>query len=172
MTRTTWDSSRYLRSQLLSGLGEEAVVQEILEWAWVKHRLVGVVIDAGAKKLRGRAAGALTRAGAGKAAIAKMNAGQTGAGCSGLSDIVFHLKPSGRAIWVEVKRRAWHRVDGTVQRPHGRPTLEQVAFLEARASEGCLVTCAWGWQDLDDLLSSAASVNIELPPASGFQRSE
>jgi hypothetical protein len=116
-----------------------------------------VPVDAGAKKLRGRAVGALRRAGVARPEAAL--AGATGAGIAGLADVVGTLK-GGRSVYVEVKAPAWlgpsRRTGRMVQkRAAGEPTPEQLAFLLDAVRKGAVAGVAWSMRDVVELLDGA-----------------
>lgn len=159
--RFAWERARYPLVYLMDRPSEAAVQATILEGlaylgipAWAN--------DAGAKTLRGRAAGALRRAGVSTAALK----GRTGAGMAGLADIqgaipaTVHRFPFEWAIplYVEVKRPEWMELDGKQFGPAGKPEPAQLAFLDTMHAAGAAVTVAWAWRDVEDLLRAI------LPP--------
>jgi len=151
-----WDPTRYAEPYLMAGVTEADVQGSILEVL----RVLGIpalAVDAGAKKLRGRAFGALRRAGASTLALK----GQTGAGCSGLSDIIGCI-PGGRALFLEVKAPAWFtrgKRGLITKRAAGKPSPQQLAFLSTMHRAGAVVGVAWSSADLA-LIFKAAGLKL------------
>ena len=153
-----WVRERYPVDYLLGHVSEHDVQLVTL----AKLRAYGIpalAVDAGARTLRGRAIGALKRAGADAQAVAFVNNGSTGAGLAGLADVVGALPGSGRALFLELKAPEWldpsNRREGQfiVARKPGKPTLEQLGFLNTMHHAGALVGVIWHASELDMLLA-------------------
>ena len=148
-----WDPSRYGVLFLARGYDEDPVQQEIVEGLAV----AGITlrpIEAGAKQARAGVQRILR--GAGQTALAQAAAKIKGASTiePGHSDLAGNLAPLGRGLYFEVKRPA-HIVRGKTLRRAGVPTTEQLAFLLARHSEGCIVGVVWSLSDVIHLISAA-----------------
>lgn len=145
-----WDRSRYKASWLCLRPSEaqvQAAVLEMLYWRGIP----ALAVDVGAKRLRGRAFGALRRAGASTACLS----GATGAGIAGLADIVGCL-PGGRALFLECKapehlaavpRGGFRQVESA-----GKPSPQQLGFLDAMHGAGACVGVVWSVEDLVEVL--------------------
>jgi hypothetical protein len=147
-----WDQARYSESYLRLGSLHDAVVARCLTWIRVHHHFA-LEVDVGAKLLRGRAAGALRRAGVAKPSAVLF--GRTGAGMAGLVDLV-GVAENGRAIFVEVKAPAWlvpsKKTGRLVQkRAADVPTTQQMAFLREVHRRGAYAGVAWHERDLDGI---------------------
>lgn len=142
-----WDPSRYPARYLRLGLAERDVVEACVVMLQARYRAVVTVIDSGDARGRGRAARIIAAAG-GDPRLLRGSAGQMEAGIADLA-VTF---PGGRAGWWELKRPAWLAPSGSTgrlvqRRPPGRPTPEQLAFLERQRRVGAVVGVAWA--DLD-----------------------
>ena len=145
--QTTWDRHRYTRAYLSLPRGEVHVQAAVLARLQAL-KAFAFPVDSGAKKLRGRAIGALRRYGAVKPeALLK---GSTGAGLAGLADVVFVWR-NGRAGFLEVKRPALI-VDGKVQMVAGHATEEQLTFLRNAHRAGAITGVVWSAPDVDLVL--------------------
>jgi len=121
----TWDPARYRRSMLLGKVSEAFAQDEGVE----RLKTLGVfvkVVEAGGKNLRGRATGALARAGQSRGAIAKALAGRTDAQ-KGFPDTFGILL--GRPWFIEWKRPAWHDGHGKILRSAGAPPRTSSTFF-------------------------------------------
>lgn len=115
-----------------------------------------LAVDVGAKKLRGRAFRALKAAGVSRASQALK--GQTGAGVEGLSDIIGVIPPEvhglggwGIPLFLECKKPEWMEPGsiGFVQKQAaGKPTPDQLAFLDAMHQAHACVGVIWSVDDL------------------------
>lgn len=161
--RRAFDPARYSTVYLLEQVPERDVQATTL----AHLRALGIpalAVDAGAAKLRGRAWGALKRAGVQDPRGALH--GQTGAGMAGLVDVVGTL-PGGRALFLEIKapqhltmsRATAGRI--IVKERAGKPTDDQLAFLDTMAAAGALVGIIWGPGDLEEIL---ARQNLPVAP--------
>lgn len=151
----TWDRARYPQAWLCTRPSEASVQQQILaQLARVGIRAFPT--DAGAKPLRGRAIGALTRSGVDKATAARSLKGRTGTS-EDVPDLVGTL-PGGRSLYLEVKQPAWlqwhpHRGTATQLRAAGAPTPGQLRFLLDMHDQGALVGVVWSTDDVAALLT-------------------
>jgi hypothetical protein len=93
-----FDRGRYPPGYLAIPHPESEVQGEILDLLSAL-RILALPIDAGARTLRGRAFGALVRAG--RRDLTSALVGKTGAGTAGLPDIWGIIPPKGRALYVE-----------------------------------------------------------------------
>lgn len=153
--RTEFDPGRYPLPYLLQGWPEIAVQNQALGIAKMRGHFL-VAVDAGAAPLRGRAIGAMRRAGV--AHPERLLAGRTGTR-KGVVDLVGCLK-TGRAVFVEVKAPARYEPSPATRKPivaerAGEPTEEQLDFLAAAHEHGALVGLIWSPNDMLDLLVEA-----------------
>lgn len=148
-----FDRTRYPEDYLRRGFSEANVQLVVL----ARLRQLGCwahIVDAGAALLRGRAVGALRRAGASTAALV----GRTGI-AAGISDIL-GIAPDGRPLFVEVKAPAWLAPSSltrrlTQRRAAGAPSEDQIAFLLEAERRGAVAGIAWAASDVDAILESA-----------------
>jgi hypothetical protein len=151
----SFDRSRYNDAYLL-GCVSEATVQKNALATLNLHRIPALAVDAGGAKLRGRACRVLRGAGVRNAAA---KGGTQGACSAGLSDILGTL-PGGRALYIEVKAPEWltrsPKTGRLIQKAApGKPSDEQLAFLDTMAEAGALVGIIWSPDDLNELLTGA-----------------
>lgn len=151
-----FDASRYATAYLRTGISEAQVQVATLAALRARRALV-FPIDAGARLLRGRAVGALRRAGARQPE--RHLVGLTGAGVAGLADLVGIL-PGGRALFVEVKAPAWLAPSPSTgrliqKRAAGEPSEAQLRFLADARRWGAAVGVVWSARDLDTILGAA-----------------
>lgn len=147
--RHTFDRERYPRNYLLMHPDEDGLEATALSFLAARG-IPCAKTDAGAKRLRGRAAGALRRAG-----VERPDAllrGATGVK-QGLTDIVGALPPLGRGLFVEVKQPAWLDARGRIVRSANTPTQDQLDFLNSMHRAGALVGVIWHISDLEELLA-------------------
>lgn len=145
-----WDPSRYAEGYLRSGILEEEVQLQVL----AQLRQLGCIafpIDVGSKNLRGKAYGAL--AAAGRQDLYFRLAGNTGAGMKGISDVI-GVSPTGRAIFIEVKKPALYVPEGKEGRlivkdggEAGTPTDDQLLFLANVHRSGAIAGVVWSSLD-------------------------
>jgi hypothetical protein len=152
----TFDAARYPRAFLFGQVSEAQVQADILSAA----SLMGLhleVVDAGFAAIRGKFYGAMLRAGIKEPMARLVLKGLTGISAAdpGRSDLSGSMAPDGRAVFLEVKAPAWvnPKTGGTV-RAAGSPSPEQLAFLDARAREGCIVGVCWSVGDALDALGT------------------
>lgn len=151
-----WDPARYPPAYLRAGLAEGDVQRAVLDRLLAGGHFA-VPVDSGAKHLRGRAAGALRRAG-----VANPDAvlfGRTGAGLAGLADVVGCTK-HGRMLAIECKRPAHYVVSpktgALVLAKNGAPgeaTDQQLRFLDECHRRGGIAGVVWAVRDLEELLA-------------------
>jgi hypothetical protein len=146
----SFSRDRYPERYLRLGLTEKNV-QALVLARLRKHCCWVHVVDAGAAKLRGRAFGALRRAGASTAALA----GGTGVK-RGITDIV-GITGDGRPLFVEVKAPEHLAPSSKTGRlvqveEAGEPTSQQIAFVTEAAKRGAAAGFAWADTDVDEIL--------------------
>lgn len=155
--RRAFDRTRYALPYLCAGVPESEVQATTLRHL-AALGIPAIAVDAGAAKLRGRAWGALKRAGV-QDPGAELN-GTTGAGIAGLTDIVGCL-PGGRALFLEIKRPAQFAPSKAslgrlvVRKEPGAPTTQQIGFLTTMGQAGAVVGIIWGPGDLEEILDGA-----------------
>lgn len=137
---------------------EKAVQKQILELLDLRG-IFAWPVDAGAKMIRGRATGALKRAGLDDAARF-VNFGQAGGARKGVVDI-HGILDGGRALCIEVKQPEWLTVNGSSSdliqlRGAGKPTDDQLKFLLAAHAAGAVCGVAWSTEDVEAILNEAA----------------
>ncbi len=146
----SFSRDRYPERYLRLGLTEKNV-QTLVLARLRKHGCWVHVVDAGAAKLRGRAFGALRRAGASTAVLA----GSTGVK-RGITDIV-GIAGDGRPLFVEVKmpeHLAPSPKTGRLIRLEepGEPTPEQIVFVTEARKRGAAAGFVWADTDVDEIL--------------------
>jgi hypothetical protein len=151
-----FDPRLYSDSYLLSHVTEAQVQAAALDLLRAE-RIPALAVDAGGAKLRGAAYRALKGAGIGNAgAIVK---GGAGASFAGLTDIIGTLPANGRALYLEIKAPQWTRLSKAncmrQARAAGKPTDDQLEFLDTMAAAGALVGVAWSPEDVADILKGA-----------------
>lgn len=173
--RHKFDPLRYSRFYRLSCVSESQVQSDVVGALQIMG-IPAAVVDAGAAKLRGRAIGALNRAGASRAVIQAVNKGKTGAGVAGLTDVVGCL-PGGRALFLEIKAPQWLMVSPKTKklvqkRPAGEPKPAQLSFMDTMAEAGALVGVVWALCDLTEILEgqNVPLETIKNPPSMGHIR--
>jgi hypothetical protein len=131
--------SRYSEAYLLMGWSESKVQGEIVRHLKARFNPVRV-IDSGAKQLRASSGGF---------------SGGAGAAASGVPDVTAVL-PGGRALWLEIKAPAWIEPGKAKKyrqvRAAGKPSTEQLHFLDAAAAAGAVVGIAWHLNDVIEIL--------------------
>jgi CBS-domain-containing membrane protein len=151
--RFAFERARYSDAYLLGCVSEAAVQKAALELLTI-HRIPALAVDAGGARLRGAVGRALRRGGISNA---RQFLGRTQGACSaGLSDILGTL-PGGRALYVEVKAPEWlttsPKTGRLIQKAEpGKPTDDQLAFLDTMAEAGALVGIIWSTDDLNEIL--------------------
>ena len=158
-----YERSRYPLGWLTSGVDEDVVVQAVIN----RCRSLGAevaVVDSGAKQLRGRAVGALMRAGR-RDLLKHVNRGTTGVGESGLSDLIGTL-PGGQALYLEVKRpehlEPGVRARWRILREHGQPTDEQLRFLNRMWTAGACCGVVWSPDDAERVIRAPVDLGREV----------
>ena len=151
---STWDESRY--SVLILAAGEdEAAVQAGIIAGLAQVGVTVWPVEAGGKRARGGVQRLLRGAGHAELARAAAAVGRSETP-KGHADLAGNLAPSGRGIYLEVKRPA-QVIRGKVLRRAGAPDADQLAFLVARHLEGCLVGVVWSLGDALRLVLPALS---------------
>jgi hypothetical protein len=152
-----WDASRYKRAYLFGDV-PEAKVQDDIRRALGYFRVEAAVIDAGFSAIRGKVYSALKRLRVADSVIQAVMAAlkDIAAAPVGWSDLNGCLAPSGRAFYIECKSPA--RLDpqrGTIITPAGRPSADQLNFLDRMHARGALVGVAWSVDDALQILAPA-----------------
>jgi hypothetical protein len=143
-----WDASHY-SEPFLAIRHSEADIQRMVVHVLQGYGCLTVNVDAGAKVMRGRAAGALMRAGVSAGAARGALLGRTGAASRGTPDVL-GCSRYGEFIALEVKVPA-HVVDGRVKRSAGKPSDEQLRWLSDAHRRGAIVAVVWGPTDIPRL---------------------
>jgi hypothetical protein len=152
-----FERTRYADNYLVQQVSEEqvqaAIVAELEFW-----RIDVVAIDAGMKRARGRMVAAAYTHGVDVREIVKFKAGGIPAGWP---DLTATLAPDGVSLYVEVKAPAW--IDpgnySKLIREAGKPSDEQLDFLDSKHSRGAIVTVAWSVDDVMRALGGRAIKN-------------
>jgi hypothetical protein len=149
-----FDRSRYPVDYLRAGYSEENI-QPLIVARLRQLRCWVHVVDAGAKTLRGRAFGALRRAGASTVAVQYGSAGSDAT----IPDLI-GIAPDGRPLFIECKRPEHlarsPKTGALVQkRPAGEPTERQVSFLLEAERRGAVAGVAWAALDCDAILAAS-----------------
>jgi len=119
-------------------------------------------VDVGGKTLRGRAYGALVRAG--RKDLVSQIAGKQGAGIAGVPDLIGTIPaammgtPWGVPLYLEMKAPAWYEVGKrgalVLKRAAGSLTTEQRQFLTTMTKAGAVCGVCWSVGDLRKILDS------------------
>lgn len=137
-----FDHRNYPVYYLLACISEADVQSAITDYLSAE-RIPHAVVDAGAKRLRGRA-----------------GTGGGGAAPTGFSDITGTL-PGGRAFYIEVKAPEWRKLNNknrpVVERSAGQPSRDQILFLDMMAEAGALVIVAWSVDEVIVAITEAAA---------------
>lgn len=162
----TFDRTLYSRAYLTACVSEAEAQKETI--AALQLKGVGCYAnDVGAKSIRGRAAAVAKKNGASSQDMRWLNAGKTGAGTKGLVDIVgviptwVHKQGHewGIPLYIEMKAPEWCQLSGKTgqliqARPAGKPSEEQMEFLEAMHGAGAVCGVAWGVMDLPRIFAA------------------
>jgi hypothetical protein len=153
---TAFDRARYPTAYLLQGWPEIAVQNQALG---ILRQLGAFVeaVDVGAAKLRGRAVGALRRAGV--CDPDRLLVGRA-AGRKGVVDIIGCLD-GGQALFIEVKKPAKYATSPAtgkliIEDKAGEPTDEQLEFLYQAHLRGAAAGIIWAPFDVHALLPGGA----------------
>lgn len=143
-----FDRARYLRAWLLAGVPESEVQAEIIQELKGRYGLELVATDAGRKKTRGQVAAAGRRAGltASQVGIVSSAKGTDGMP-AGYPDLIGTLAPRGWSVFLEVKKPGQFIPNGAMLVSPGKPSSEQLAYLDARELDGAIVGVVWSLQD-------------------------
>ena len=138
-----FDASRYPEIYLASQVSEAQVQRDILDLLHF-YGVDAVPIDAGGRRQRGRMIAAAKSAG-----VSLSGAGLSGGEIQpGFADLEATLAPLGRSLYIEVKAPAW-RAGGSLIRPAGKPSPEQLVFLLEKHRRGAAVMVAWSSGDVE-----------------------
>jgi hypothetical protein len=151
--RDTFDRARYNDAYLLAQPTEDQVQGAALDLL-AAMRIPALAVDAGGKRLRGDIGRAMRRGGV--TSVGAYLAGRSGAAHAGLSDILGTL-PGGRALYIECKQPEWLTRSSKSRRliqkaAPGKPSDEQLAFLDTMAEAGAVVGIIWSIEDLEQIL--------------------
>ena len=150
-----WDKTRYQRAFLWGGQSESEVQADSVEALRISKIDVEVV-DSGSGRLRIMFMSALKSFGLGQDAIKTILGRVRNVAPSsdpGRSDLSGCLAPNGRAFYIEMKAPAkLDPVTGNVLRTAGKPTAEQLGFLNRRHVEGAICGVAWSANDCFEIL--------------------
>ncbi len=157
----TFIRDAYSVPYLVARVKEAQVQRAVLQILAAKH-IPAVSVDVGGKDIRGRAFGALKRAG--RPDLTHLIAGKTGAGIAGVVDIIGvipgkFLGPRwGVPLFLEMKAPAWYSVsDKTGKliqiRAAGKLTPQQEQFLTTMGEAGAVVGVCWSAADLKKIFS-------------------
>lgn len=151
--QSLWIRARYSTIYLLHGPDEATVQAQIIQ-ALKPLRVVVWETDAGGKKTLGRLSRALHSMPILKRLIPAILAAARGFLPAGHSDLTGYM-PDGRAIFLEVKAPEKINTKGTQERPAGKPTPEQLSFLDPAAAAGCVVGVVWSPWDAVEIIRAA-----------------
>jgi hypothetical protein len=117
-----------------------------------------IAIDAGMKRARGRVIAAARTRGIDARELVAFKSGGLPAG---FPDLHATLAPSGVSLYIEVKAPAWIDPDkpSRIISEAGKPTLEQLSFLDSKHSRGAIVMVAWSVDDVTRRLGDLADRN-------------
>jgi hypothetical protein len=152
-----WDRTRYSDSYLVQQFSEQQVqdgiIAELEFW-----RIDVIAIDAGMKRARGRMARAAKARGMDVSKILNFRGGGIPAG---FSDLHGTLAPQGTGLYIEVKAPAWIDPDdrSRIISEAGKPTSDQLIFLDSKHSRGAVCLVAWSIEDVMRVLGDRADKN-------------
>jgi hypothetical protein len=149
-----FDSSRYPRAYLYGRVSEKQVQSDIIQMLALRFRLTAYSIDSGGQGMRGAVYRSIIRSGV-SVSLARAIVGNLDGippAPVGHPDLVTSLAPSGRAIYIEVKRPAGILPDGKIIQQAGSPSPEQLSFLDKKYREGCIVGVAWSANDVVEII--------------------
>jgi hypothetical protein len=152
-----FDRSLYSDAYLVQRVSDEQVQEAIV--ASLEFFAIDVIaIDAGMKRARGRVIAAAKTRGIDAREIAAFRSGGLPAG---FSDLHATLAPSGVSLYIEVKAPAWIDPDepSRLISEAGKPTIEQLAFLDSKHSRGAIVLVAWSVDDVMRKIGGLAAIN-------------
>jgi hypothetical protein len=156
-----FDRSRYSDNYLVQRVSEDDVqVGIIAELEF--FRIDVIVIDAGMKRARGRMAAIGASRGIELRELRAISKFTTGGGIpAGFSDLHATLAPDGVSLYIEVKAPAWIDPDkpSRIIREAGKPTEDQLAFLDSKHARGAIVMVAWSVDDVLRTLGDRAEKN-------------
>jgi|HubBroStandDraft_5_1064220.scaffolds.fasta_scaffold117982_2 hypothetical protein len=152
-----FDRSRYSNDYLVRQVSEDQVQTGIIDHL-AFYRVDAVAIDAGMKRARGRMIAAAYTRGVDVREIVKFKNGGIPAGWS---DLTATLAPNGVSLYIEVKAPAWINPENYSQiiREAGRPTEDQLDFLDSKQSRGAIVMVAWSVADVLQLIGDRLEKN-------------
>jgi hypothetical protein len=152
-----FDRSLYSDAYLVQRVSEEQVQDAIV--VCLEFFDVDVIaIDAGMKRARGRVIAAARTRGIDARELVAFKSGGLPAG---FPDLHATLAPSGVSLYIEVKAPAWIDPDkpSRIISEAGKPTLEQLSFLDSKHSRGAIVMVAWSVDDVTRRLGDLADRN-------------
>jgi len=160
----TFERDRYSPIYLSRQVTEEHVQLAIIQTLEL-YRVDVIAIDAGMRRARGRVLSSAKRFGVSAgAALAAFKAGGLPAG---FPDLHATLAPDGVSFYCEVKAPAW--IDPATKkiiREAGRPSSEQLDYLDSKQQRGAIVCVAWSVDDVIRILGDRMSLNCQAlrPP--------
>lgn len=152
-----FDRTRYSNNYLVQQVSEEQVQSSIIETLEF-YRIDVIAIDSGMKRARGRMSQAAKKAGIDVSKFVNFKSGGLPAG---FSDLHGTLAPAGIGLYIEVKAPAW--IDpanpSRIIREAGKPTSEQLVFLDSKHSRGAICLVAWSVDDVMRAIRERAEEN-------------
>lgn len=132
---------------------QDAIIAELEFW-----KVDVIAIDAGMKRARGRILSSAKQLGiSAGAALARFTAGGLPVG---FPDLHGTLAPDGVSLYIEVKAPAW--IDPVTKRiisEAGRPSREQLDYLDSKQQRGAIVCVAWSVADVIRILGDRLEEN-------------
>jgi hypothetical protein len=143
----------YLVQQFTEDQVQKAILAELAFW-----RIDAIPIDAGMKRARGKMLAGARKAGQDVSKIVNFKGGGLPIG---FSDLHGTLAPEGTAFYCEVKAPAWTDPQNPARiiREAGKPTDEQLDFLDSKHSRGAIVLVAWSVSDVLRVLGNRTDKN-------------
>jgi hypothetical protein len=154
-----FNRERYSEFYLLSRVTEAQVQGSILELLG-RWQIDVVAIDAGMRRARGRMIAKALEQGQDVRKIAGFSTGVEIP--AGYCDLSGSLAPDGKGLFIEVKAPAW--IDPNTKkviREAGKPTLEQLAFLDSKDERGAIAMVAWSVDDVVKILGDRMQKNLD-----------
>lgn len=152
-----WDRTRYSNNYLVQRVSEEDVQSAIIA-SLEFFRVDVIAIDAGMKRARGRVMQGARIRGIDASNIVNFKSGGLPAG---FPDLHGTLAPEGTALYIEVKAPAWIDPDNPskIIREAGKPTSEQLVFLDSKHLRGAICLVAWSVDDVTRVLGDRTDRN-------------
>jgi hypothetical protein len=144
-----YNHAHYHELYCLAEVSEAQVMKDVLSLLHL-YQVDAAAVDAGGSRARGRLIAAAKHRGIDIGDLPKITTPDIP---KGWADIEGTLAPDGRGLFIEVKRPRWVNECGRTIRQEGRPSIEQLDWLQEKQTRGALVMIAWSADDVEIYLS-------------------